>query len=136
MKLRLHVTKKRTRDFLKPPHMRFAVVDLDISKEYPKNFVCILPVKVNPKASKPTKFHKKFKDQSQELIKKLLKQTLRKTDDQDIKKEIRKRLKRLKTNSATKRKCKDCGKLIEISKRRYGRHKLCQECYRKKYSIT
>ncbi len=58
MKLSLHMTKNyNVRDYLKPAHIRIAVIDLDISKEYPANFVCVLPRTNNPHAKKLIQNH-------------------------------------------------------------------------------
>ena len=75
MKLKLHITKNpNAKDYSKPAYMRFAVIDLAISKKYPANFVCMLPKQVNPKAKVQNKFVKNYGDKSHSLANKLLKQ--------------------------------------------------------------
>jgi hypothetical protein len=129
MKLKLLITKNyNIRDYLKPAHIRIAVIDTTISKKYPANFVCILPRKINPNAKKPNKFQEKYGIQSQEIIKKLLDKALKTEDDQDIKKELLARLKILNPKPKNTVKCNVCGKDFLARKYRYGRQKTCYEC--------
>ena len=66
MNLSLHLSKNyNVRDYLKPAHIRIAVINQEISKEYPANFVCMLPRKINPNAKKPNKFQQKYGNQEQ-----------------------------------------------------------------------
>jgi hypothetical protein len=122
------------KNYLKPTHIRIAVVDNDISKEYPANFVCILPRILNPNAKMQNKFQKKYGNQSKEIVKKLINQALKTTDDQDIKKELLARLKILNPKPKNIAKCTVCGKDFQARKFRYGRQKTCYECKNKKYT--
>ena len=127
MKLSLYITKiYNSKDYLKPSQIRFAVIDLHKSKQYPANYLCILPRRLNPKLKTPNKFQAMFKEQSKEITKKLLKQALKTTDDLDIKNEIRERLKLLNPKPKNLVKCKVCGK--EFQARRYG-YRLQNTCY-------
>ncbi len=129
MKLSLYFTKNyNVRDYLKPSHIRIAVIDNDISKKYPTNFVCMLPKTINPNAKNPNKFQIMFKDKSKDLTKKLLNQALENTDDQDIKKELLTRLELLNPKPKNTVKCNVCGKDFQSRKYRYGRQKTCYEC--------
>jgi hypothetical protein len=93
LKLRLFISKRNElNDYSRKGYIRFVVVDLDRSKKYPANFVCILPKNIKPTGSKATKFEKMFEDESLELAKKLLKHALRAEEDWEVKAEIRKRL--------------------------------------------
>jgi hypothetical protein len=47
---------------------RFAVVDLERSKDYPLNFVCILPMRLNAKGEKRTEFEKLFGEPPADLF--------------------------------------------------------------------
>jgi hypothetical protein len=96
MKLRLQ-TYKRTEltDYSRNNYIRLVVVDLDKSKDYPANFVCILPKTIKLNDKHHTKFERKFGNKSLELAKKLLKRALRAESDREIKAEIRKRLDQL-----------------------------------------
>ncbi|MBN2236646.1 MAG: hypothetical protein JW729_03750 [Bacteroidales bacterium] len=77
-------------------HIRFAVVDLDRSKEYPVNFVCILPKQIKENSGKHTQFERKFGDDSLDLAEKLLNHSLKAENDWEVKEEIRQRLEVLK----------------------------------------
>jgi formylmethanofuran dehydrogenase subunit E len=127
MKLSLHITKNyNSRDYLEPSHIRFAVIDLHRSKQYPANYLCILPRRLNPNLKIQNKFQTMFKEQSQAITKKLLKQALKTTDDQYIKNEIRERLKILNPKPKNLVKCSVCGE--EFKARRYG-YRLQKTCY-------
>ena len=127
MKLKLRITKNpNAKDYTKPSYIRFAIIDLEKSKNYPANFVCMLPRHVHTKVKIQSSFVKKYKDESTKIAKKLLSQTLKTTDDQDIKNEIRERLKILKPKPKNLAKCNVCGK--EFKARRYG-YRLQKTCY-------
>jgi hypothetical protein len=97
MKIRLYISKRNElKDYSLKNYIRFIVVDLDKSKDYPTNFVCILPKNIKLSGKQHTKFERIFGDNSLKLAKKLLRRTLRAEDDWEIKAEIRKRLDRLK----------------------------------------
>lgn len=76
--------------------IRFAVVDLDRSRKYPINFVCILPKHVKANGRRHSNFERKFGDKSLDLAKKLLKRSLKSEKDWEVKDEIRERLDLLK----------------------------------------
>lgn len=134
MKLKLHMTKNyNMKDYLKPTHIRIAVIDTEISEEYPANFVCILPRTLNPNSKTPNKFQEKYGNQSKEIIKNLLDQALTTIDDQDIKKELLARLKILNSKPKNIVSCNVCGKDFQSRKYRYGRQKTCYECKNKRY---
>lgn len=135
MKLKLHITKNyNIKDYNKPSHIRIAIIDTDISKEYPANFVCMLPRSINLNAKAPSIFQKKYGNQNKKLIKKLLDQALKTEDDQAIKKELSKRLMILNPKPKNMVKCDVCGKDFRARKYRYGRQKTCYECKTKKYT--
>jgi hypothetical protein len=97
LKLRLFISKRsELNDYSRKGYIRFVVVDLDRSKKYPANFVCILPKNIKPTGKKATKFEKMFENDSLELAKKLLKRALRAEEDWEVKAEIRKRLELLR----------------------------------------
>lgn len=136
MNLKLRISKNTDlRDYQTSNYLRFAVTDLDISKEYPANFVTILPKYVYPKAKVQSNFVKIFEDQSRKIAKKLLKQALRNTDDQEIKKEIKERLKLLQPKPKNIVKCVVCDKEFESRRYRFGPRKTCFECNSKRYPI-
>jgi hypothetical protein len=93
MKLSLSIFKRNElNDYSRRDYIKFAVVDLETSKEYPANFVCILPRDVRSTGKNPTNFERKFGDKSLELARKLLKRALRVERDREVKVEIRERL--------------------------------------------
>ena len=134
MNLSLHIEKNyNIKDYLKSSHIRLAVIDLDKSKEYPANFVCILPRTNNPNAKTQNKFQEKYGSQSQKIIKKLLEQALKSTNDQDIKKELIARLKLLNPKPKNMVKCNVCGEEFQSRSYRYGKQKTCYDCKAKRY---
>ena len=94
MKLSLYITKNyNIKNYTKPAHIRIAVIDTDMSKKYPDNFVCILPRTYNPNSKNPNKFQLKYGEQSKQIIEELLSKALTTEEDQAIKRELLKRLK-------------------------------------------
>jgi hypothetical protein len=97
LKLSLYIFKRDLlNDYNSKKRIRFVVVDLDRSKEYPLNFVCILPKQIKENDGHYTKFERRFGDESLELAKKLLRRSLRAENDWEIKEAIRERLRLLK----------------------------------------
>jgi formylmethanofuran dehydrogenase subunit E len=136
LNLSLHLSKNyNVKDYLKSTHIRIAVIDLDISKKYPANFVCLLPRKIYSNAKTLNNFQKKYGIQSQHIIRKLLDQALTTEDDQDIKKELLERLKILNPKPKNMVKCNSCGKEFKARKYRYRKQKTCYECKTKKYAV-
>ena len=114
MKLRLYTSKRYDEsDYNQARYIRFAVIDLDKSKKYPENYVCMLPQKprANGKARTQNIFSELFGKDSLELAKRLLAETLKAEDDSEIKAEIEKRLRLLEPKPAFQVKCRVCGKL-------------------------
>jgi len=133
MKLRLYVSiKDDVRDYSHGHHIRFAVIDLDKSKKYPANYVCMLPQQPRANGKPSNVFSKVFGKDSVELAKRLLTKALRAESDSEIKAEIENRLKLLEPKSAVQVKCRVCGNFFEPERRRF-KQKICQECRRKKF---
>jgi hypothetical protein len=96
MDLKLRVTKHYSSDsYIKPKHIRFAIIDLDRSPNYPVNCVRNLPKSIKVNERQPSNFSKTFGDKKMELAKKLLNDALETEDDLEIKAEIESRLKNL-----------------------------------------
>jgi hypothetical protein len=74
---------------------RFAVVDLDKSRNYPANYICMLPLEIKGNGKKPSTFLTIFWDKSWSLATLLLKNSLETTADAEIKVEIERRLRTL-----------------------------------------
>jgi hypothetical protein len=96
LKLSLSIFKREMNNYSGRNNIRFAVVDLDRSREYPVNFVCILPKQIKANCKNHTKFERKFGDDSLDLAEKLLKRSLKDENDWEVKEEIRERLDLLK----------------------------------------
>ena len=67
---------------------RFAVVDLDKGKDYPLNFVCMLPLQLGPKGKGVSVFVKVFGDRSLEVAKGLLLDALEVERDAEVRAEL------------------------------------------------
>ena len=74
---------------------RFAVVDLDKGKNYPLNFVCMLPTKIDAGGKSQSVFLQIFGDKSVEQARALLTEALETESDSEVKAEISRRLKLL-----------------------------------------
>ena len=133
MNLRLEILKTDyTGDYSQWRHIRFAVVDLDKSKKYPANYICLLPM--DPKANnKASNFSKLFGTESPEIAKRLLTKALKTEKDAEIKAEIEKRLELLTPKPPVQVKCRVCGDFFEPKRSRF-KQTLCQECKQKRYT--
>jgi hypothetical protein len=132
MNLRLYVSKRDDmRDHSHSYHIRFAVVDLDKSKNYPSNFVCMLPQQMSGKGNPSSIFARAFGNNGLKLAKRLLTDALKTEGDSEVKAEIEKRLKLLEPKPTVQVKCRVCGNFFEPKRRRF-KQKICQECIRKK----
>jgi hypothetical protein len=96
MRPNLYLLKREIgRNFENPKmEVRFAVVNSDIRKDYPANFVCVLPHSQGL-LNGHSIFSKTFGEDSIPLAQKLLSKALAKESDLEAKSEIRKRLKLL-----------------------------------------
>lgn len=132
MNLKLRITLKDIKDYKKPQHT-FAVIDLDKSESYPRNFVCILPKTIQLK--KPANiFEKLFKNESINLATSLLKKALQSRPNTDIRASIRERLKVLEPKKVNQNKCGSCGKLFVQKRRGFKKYAMCYDCYLKRYA--
>jgi len=132
MNPKLYIFKRDdVRDYSMRNHIHFAVVDMDRSKEYPLNFVCVLPQQMSVMVKQSSAFAKIFGESSLQMAKKLLTEALEMEDDSEIKTEIAKRLKLLEPKPAIRVKCRVCGNIFEPKIFRRYYQKICQECSRK-----
>ena len=120
------------RDYSQGHYIRFAVIDLEKSKSYPANYVCMLPQQPRANSKAHNVFSDLFGSDSLELAKRLLTKALKAESDSEIKAEIKRRLKLLEPKPAIQVKCCVCGKLFEPERRRF-KQKVCQKCTQKKY---
>ena len=96
MKPRLYLLKREVGRSVENPktEVLFVVVDSDISKTYPLNFVCVFPSSQRLYSGHSI-FRKLFREDTLPLAKKLLTKALAKESDSETQTEIRKRLKQL-----------------------------------------
>ena len=81
----------------------FVVVNLDKAKDYPANFVCVLPTQRNSIVKPSTEFSRVFGSDSLPLAKRLLRAAWEDEDDTEIRAEIWRRLKLLDTGLNSRR---------------------------------
>ena len=98
MKASLYLLKKQNgrTEFTMKTDVQVVVVDLDRSKEYPLNFVCILPLTLVSFEKHSNAFSKIFGISRLDVAIKLLQRALKKEKDDECRKELTKRLKVLK----------------------------------------
>ena len=134
MKLSLYVCRfDNAKDYSLGKRFRFAVVDLDKSKSYPSNFVCMLPTQISGKTRLESIFMQVFGDRSIEQAKALLAKALQTEEDAEVKAEIEKRLKLLEPESVSQIKCSGCGKLFQPRRGKRFKQKFCQESVKEKF---
>ncbi len=113
---------------------RFAVVDYSRSSSYPKNFVCMLPAKVDFVKGKSTNvFGGLFGDKSVDFARELLNKALLSEREAEVKTEIKRRLKLLNPKQAETVECSGCNKSFQPTKMRKYKQHFCRECYRKRF---
>jgi len=108
-------------------HLRFAVVDLNRSKDYPANFVSMLPMKIDSDGKTPSVFTKFFGNKSLETARGLLTESLKKDHGSEIKAEIARRLNLLDPNPVIHVKCRVCRRFFQTRKERARNQKICPE---------
>ena len=134
MKLSLHLSKNiKLKSRFNGKNIGIAVIDLDKSKKYPANFLCVLPKVINLTASCQSNFTKLYGKKSKPIANLLLTQALTYEIDLEKINEIRDRLKLLNPKKLIKTKCVVCGNLFQQKNRAFRKHKLCHECYKKRY---
>jgi hypothetical protein len=129
MKPSLYLVKRELgRTFENPKtEVHFIIVDSDISKDYPLNFICVLP-QGQSLVSGHSAFRRIFGEDSVPLAKRLLSKSLFKERDLEINTEVGKRLKMLAPKNVVNAKCRVCGNLF-VPKRFAGHYqKNCQDC--------
>ena len=90
MNLKIYAIKNGTQPI---DRIQLVVVDLDRSKRYPLNFVCVLPRYFRILEKRSSKFAKLFGEKSLPTAKKLLVEASKQEDDPEIKTVIDKRIK-------------------------------------------
>ena len=136
MKLQLLITEKEIKHYNTETKTKyiFTVIDLDRSKQYPQNFVSLLPKNIKATAKPANIFEELFGNKSLEMAKYLLEEALKTRPNSKIKQAIRRRLELLVLKQKNKIKCQNCGNSIKQSRNRVKPYKFCYECYRKGYT--
>jgi hypothetical protein len=134
MKLSLLVCRNdNVGDYSTGKRFRFAVVDLDRAKDFPVNFVCMMPTQINGKGKSQSVFLQVFGDKSIEQARALLNKALETEEEPEVKAEIEKRLKLLEPEAVSQIKCSGCGKLFQPRRVRRYQQNFCEECMKKKF---
>jgi hypothetical protein len=134
LRFQLYVLKHDNwRDYSERKHLGFTVINSEKAKDYPLNFVCILPLKLGSNENKTTTFERLFGDKSSETAKELLTDALKSEEDEDVRSEIERRLKLLDPESAREKTCASCGKTFHSDQRKRFKQRFCQDCLKKKF---
>ena len=134
MDCRLQVFKRDPIDSNLAKAYRFAVVDFSRSKNYPSNFVCMLPLKVDQGKGKiGNVFGELFGDESLDLAMKLLREALKTENDLDVKAEIERRLNLIDPKRVNMIRCSGCKKTFQPRKLRKYKQNFCPECLQKRF---
>jgi hypothetical protein len=132
MRVGLHLCRyDDAEDYSVSNRFRFAVVDLDIAKNYPLNFVCVLPTKIVADGKSESVFLQVFGDKSVEQARALLTGALETEGDSEVKAEITRRLKLLEPEPVSQIKCSACGKLFQPGRVKRFKQKLSRVCEEK-----
>jgi hypothetical protein len=134
LKPRLRISKFDAADYSVGKRFRFAVIDLDRGKDYPVNFVCLLPSQLKPQGKDSSVFRRVFGEESLPVAKKLLADALKKEDQPEVRGEIERRLKLLEPKPAIEKTCVSCGKRFTTTEsRKRFKQKFCPSCFKKRF---
>ncbi len=115
----------------KQARYHFVVVNPENGKDYPMNFVCTLPLRLN--SSFKTIFERRSRGESLEIAKQLLNESLRSETDGEVRSEVERRLKMLSPETVRPRICAFCGRTFQAKTKKRFRQKYCEDCVRKKF---
>ena len=109
----------------------FAVVDLDKAKDYPLNYVCLLPKSLDRGHKSASKFLEIYGKDSYQIAIELLTNAFKGEADVKVRDDIEKRLKALQPKPTISATCVVCGDVFEPKK--FGRffQTTCQTCRNK-----
>jgi len=134
LRLRLRVSKfDNASDNSVGKSFRFAVVDLDKGRDYPLNFVCLLPLNIKPEVKSVSIFSGVFGEESLPVAKRLLAEALEREDEAEVRGEIERRLRLLEPKPVFEKTCVSCGKCFMAESRRGFKQKFCPECLKKRF---
>jgi hypothetical protein len=133
LNFKLQVFKNDLKDYNKARTYRFAVIDSNKSKNYPANFICMLPLKpFNGVTNNNNTFSSLFGNNGREIAIGLLSDALKTEKDNDVKTEIERRIKLLDPKESTV-KCSKCNKVFSPRRNRKYAQYLCDECLAAKH---
>jgi hypothetical protein len=134
MDCRLQVFKRGEMDNSLTKTYRFAVLDLNKAKDYPANFVCMLPLKVDQRNGKTLNvFGELFGDKSVDFAIGLLNDALKNESDVEVKTELERRLKLIDPKKVNLIKCSQCKKVFQPRKIRKYKQNFCDDCLKARY---
>lgn len=135
MDCKLQVFKREQADNGLGTTYRFAVLDTDKAKDYPANFVCMLPLKVDQRKGKMVNvFGELFGDRSIDFAIGLLNDALKNESDTEIRTEIVRRLKLIDPKQVNLVKCSRCQKMFQPRKIRRYKQNFCDDCLKERYA--
>jgi len=134
MECRLQVFRRDPVDGSLAKTYRFAVLDSSKSKEYPANFVCMLPVKVEQASGKSANvFGEIFGEKSLDIAIELLNKALKNESDDEVRLEIERRIKLIDPLQSKLIKCSVCKKTFQPVKFRRYKQNFCETCLKTRY---
>ena len=134
LRLRLRIARfDKVADSSGGKRFRFAVVDLDRGKEYPLNFVCLLPLNIKPEVKSVSIFRRVFGEESLAVARRLLAEALEREDEAEVRGEIERRLKLLEPKPVFEKTCVSCGKTFHAASRKGFKQRFCPECLKKRF---
>ena len=134
MRFKLFISRREdAADCSGAKRFRFTVVDLDEAKDYPLNFVCMLPLRLELAENRSSKFVSVFGDGSLNLARKLLVDALKIEDDVAVRSEIERRLKMLETDCSREKKCVSCGSMFQVDSKKRFKQRFCEVCIKRKF---
>jgi hypothetical protein len=134
MDCKLQVFKRDPVDSRVGKTYRFAVLDFSKSKEYPANFVCMLPIKVDQSNKKSVNvFGEIFGEKSLVFAIELLNKALKSEKDDEVRSEIERRIKLIDPEQAKLVQCSVCKKTFQPVRYRKHKQNLCDTCVKTRY---
>ena len=108
-------------------------MDLDKGRDYPLNFVCLLPLNIKPEVKSVSIFSGVFGEESLPVAKRLLAEALEREDEAEVRGEIERRLRLLEPKPVFEKTCVSCGKCFMAESQRGFKQKFCPECLKKRF---
>jgi hypothetical protein len=134
LRLKLRISEfDNVADYSGGKRFRFAVVDLDRGRDYPLNFVCLLPLNIKPEVKSVSIFRKVFGEESLPVAKSLLADALKREDEAEVRGEIERRLKLLEPKPVFEKTCVSCGKTFQAVSRKGFKQRFCPACLKKRF---